>query len=61
MPLPLPLPKEENQTKEDILGRAHRSILEELIDDAVLDVVFEVHRNIKIGHLLVDNAERYVL
>lgn len=44
-----------------IVESVHRSILDELIDDAILDVCFEVHRNAKLSHLLVENPEKYVL
>lgn len=43
-----------------IVESVHRSILDELIDDAILDVCFEVHRNAKLSHLLVENPEKYV-
>ena len=43
-----------------IVESVHRSILDELIDDAILDVCFEVHRSAKLSHLLIENPEKYV-
>lgn len=50
----------DNVDKERVYDEVYKSILDELVDDAMWELCFEVHKAVKLGYFFLDpDPEKY--